>query len=225
MRGLNASWALTLGLLCVVVGPGCEEKSDAPKFVPDSVPPEKPIEELDPEEQEAFCEEAVEWAGDLIEEGIPRLLCRTEGLQAGAAQSGFDVAACLSAEKACLAAPPEDDDLDGDNLSCNFEGLDASCDVTVADFAGCFEEATTLLDRAIAATTCERIGAGNVPNEADFQVSASCQAVLDNCNGDGQDDNVDSAGGKGDDDEVEETDTETEGGMETMGDTDAPPPE
>lgn len=223
MFGWNARWVLGLSVVCGLAVVSCEDKSDEPSFVPDSVPPEKPLDELDPVEQEAFCDEAIEWAGDLIENGVPQLLCRADGLQAGGTAAGFDVAACRAAEKACLAEPPEDEDeLDSDNLQCNFEGLGEACDSTVADYASCFEESATLLERALAQTTCEKIGAGNIPDEADFQVSARCEAILESCSGD--DTQVESTS-----DSVGPTATggDTDPGeSESMGDTDtdgAPP--
>ncbi len=108
--------------------------------------------------------------------------CRVAGIEAGAGvNAAFDVQACRAAEQACLADPP--DDIETEDLSCNFENLDPSCDATVGEFAQCFEEAAKLTDRFVNATSCEKIASGDVPDQSQFQLSASCQSVLDRCSG------------------------------------------
>jgi hypothetical protein len=185
-----------IGVAVVLAGSGCEDKSGEPQFNPQSVPENKPVDELDPMEQMEFCEEATEWATSFLDDKLPRLLCRIAAIEAATGSTGFDVQACRTAEQECLADPP-DDDIDTDNLSCDFSDLDPSCDVTVGEYASCFEEAAKLTDRLVAALTCEKIASGDIPNESQYQLSASCQSVLDRCGGPSASDESgsDSAGG------------------------------
>ncbi|MEM6996742.1 MAG: hypothetical protein AAF721_39930 [Myxococcota bacterium] len=169
---------LLLALATVGCGGG-----GANSFMPQSVPGGKPLDELDPVEQESFCEEAAEWAVDIIDNSLPRLLCSTEAIAAGGTATGFDIAACQAAQNECLARPAEEDPLSASDLSCDFTELGPSCDATVDEFARCFEEAAGLTKRLVAALTCENVAAGNVPSEADYQLSAACQAILDDCDG------------------------------------------
>ena len=192
MRGFASS--VVASALVVAAATGCEEKSDDPQFVPESVPEDKPVDELDPMEQMDFCEEATVWAKEFLEDDLPRLMCRIDAIEAGSESGAFDVQACRAAEEACLANPP-DDGIDTSNLSCNFENLDPACDVTVGEFANCFEEAAKLTDRLVAAISCEKIAAGDVPDESQFQLSANCQSILDRCGGDAA--SGESSGGAG----------------------------
>lgn len=166
-------------LLAMALPLGCTE--DTISFNPKSVPPDKQIDELDPMEQEDFCEEAKDWASEFFETALPQLLCRSEGLAGGATESGFDAGACREAERACLNSPPEDADLDPDELTCNVDDLGPECDVTVREFADCLEEAVDLNDRFLSAFTCDKIASGDIPNEADFQISTQCQTLFDRC--------------------------------------------
>ena len=118
----------------------------------------------------------------LLEDDLTRLMCRIDAIEAGSANGAFDVQACRQAEQACLADPPEDD-IDTDDLSCNLEDLDPSCDATVGEFANCFEEAARMTDRLVAAISCDKIAAGDVPDQSQYQLSPACQAVLDDCSG------------------------------------------
>lgn len=163
--------------VCPLLACGDEKVS----FDPQSVPPDKQIDELDPMEQEDFCDEAREWAQEFFETSLPRLLCRSEGISAGGGASGFDASACEAAERQCLDNPPEDFDLESDELTCNVDDLGPECDVTVREFADCLEEAVELNDRFLAEVTCGGIASGDVPNEADFQISAHCQSLFDRC--------------------------------------------
>jgi hypothetical protein len=170
-------------VLALAAGSGCEDKSGEPQFKPQSVPEDKPVDELDPMEQMDFCDEATQWAKAFLEDDLPRLLCRFDAIEAGTTADGtFDVQACRAAEQECLANPPTDD-VDTNNLDCDFENLDPSCDVTVGEFATCFEEAAKLTDRLVAAISCEKIASGDIPDESQFQLSPTCQSVLDRCGG------------------------------------------
>jgi hypothetical protein len=166
-------------LLGVSVSFACGD--DEISFNPESVPPDKQIDELDPMEQEDFCDEAREWAQEFFETSLPRLLCRTEGISGGSTESGFDASACKAAERACLDNPPEEFDLESDELTCNVDDLGPECDVTVREFADCLEEAVALNERFLSEITCDGIASGDIPNEADFQISAQCQSLFDRC--------------------------------------------
>ncbi len=151
-----------------------------PTFKPMSVPESKPIEDLDEDEQESFCEEAGDWVQEVIGDDLPKLLCNSEGITAGVADDGtFNLEACKAARNTCLSEPSEFD-LEDENLECNFEAVD-TCDATVGEFSSCFEETARLLDRAAEATTCERFAAGDYPDEADFMLSAGCEALFERC--------------------------------------------
>lgn len=177
-RGLSVVAGLWLGAAAAACGDGVSSSS----FNPQSVPENKPVNELDDTEQAEFCEEAVDWAEEFLGDTLPRLLCRTQAIGAGSTASGFDVGACKAAEDECLAAPPEDE-FDDDNLTCNFGDLDPECSATVGEFADCFDQAASLSKRLLKELSCESVGAGNVPNEADFQLNPACEQLLDRCGG------------------------------------------
>lgn len=161
----------------------CDDEVSEPTFEPTSVPESKPIEDLDEDEQQTFCEEAKDWAQDVVGDELPRLLCNTEGITAAVGDDGsFDLAACKAARDTCLSEPSEFE-LDDEDLRCDFNEVE-SCDATVGEFSSCFEETARLLDRAVKATTCERFAAGDYPDESDFVISAGCEALLDRCGGD-----------------------------------------
>jgi hypothetical protein len=154
---------------------------DTVSFDPQSVPPDKQIDELDPMEQESFCEEATDWAQEFVESSLPKLICRAEGLSAAATESGIDAGACREAEKACLANPPEEAEIETGELTCNVDDLGAECDVTVREFADCLEEAVEINDRFLSEFTCDKFASGDFPNEADLELSAGCQTLFDKC--------------------------------------------
>lgn len=165
--------------LCIPFACGDDEVS----FNPTSVPPDKQIDELDPMEQEDFCDEAREWSREFFESALPRMLCRSEGISGGATQTGFDAGACRAAEQQCLANPPEDIDADADEFTCNVDDLGPECDVTVRQFADCLEDAVDLNDRFLSEITCDAIASGHVPDENDFQISQECQTLWERCGG------------------------------------------
>ena len=139
---------------------------------------------------------------------MPRLLCRTEGISAGATAGGFDVQACEAAERECNASGEYEID---DELMCNFEEVE-DCDVTVGEFADCYEQAATLSKRFLADLTCAAVASGNVGDESDYQLSASCEQLLDGCGGSSS--------------TTSDSDTDTDGGETgTAGETGAEPPE
>ena len=160
----------------------CDDEVGEPTFEPTSVPESKPIDDLDEDEQQTFCEEATDWATDVVGDELPRLLCNSEGISAALGDDGsFDLAACKAARDTCLSEPSEFE-LDDEDLQCNFEEVD-TCGATVGEFSSCFEETARLLDRAAKATTCERFAAGDFPEEADFMLSAECASLLERCGG------------------------------------------
>jgi hypothetical protein len=167
-------------MFVLAVGLSCGDGD--PEFNPQSVPADKPVQDLDPMEQTNFCEEATAWAEEFFADNLPRLQCRLAGFEAGAAEGSFDAQACRAAEQQCLADPPEDE-FDDDEASCNFEDLDPSCDATVGQFADCFEQAAKLTDRLVDALACDKIASGDVPDESEFQLGAACDALLENCSG------------------------------------------
>ena len=163
---------------------GCDDDVADSTFEPTSVPESKPIDDLDEEEQQDFCEEAATWAETILTDQLPTLLCNSAGISASAQQDGtFDLATCRAAREECLNDPETVEDFDDSDLECNFEGVE-TCGATVGEFSRCFEEAAKLLERSAAQLTCERIADGYVPNEADFTLSAECQALIDRCSGD-----------------------------------------
>ncbi len=170
------------GLLALSVT-ACDDDVSEPTFEPTSVPESKPIDDLDEDEQQSFCEEATDWATDVIGDELPRLLCNTEGISAAFGEDGsFDLAACKAARDTCLSEPSEFD-FEGEDLECNFSEVD-TCGATVGEFSSCFEETARLLDRAAKATTCERFAAGDYPDESDFVISANCEGLFERCGGD-----------------------------------------
>lgn len=169
------------GLLVLSLS-ACDDDVSEPTFDPVSVPESKPIEDLDEEEQQTFCEEATDWALDVVGDQLPKLLCNSEGLSAGVGEDGgFDLGACKAARDTCLSEPSEFE-LDDESLECNFGEVNG-CGATVGEFSSCFEETARLLDRAAKATTCERFAAGDYPDESDFVISANCEALLSRCGG------------------------------------------
>jgi len=161
----------------------CDDDVADPSFEPTSVPESKPIDELDEEEEQDFCEEASVWAEDILLDDLPRILCNTSAIGESAQGDGtVDLAACQAARDACLEDPEVIEDLDADDLQCNFEGVE-SCDATVGEFSSCFEEAAQLLDRSADAITCERFAAGDIPQERDFVLSAGCESIFERCGG------------------------------------------
>ena len=173
------------GLLAFVLPlTACDDDVADSTFEPTSVPESKPIDDLDEEEEQDFCEEAVTWAEDILTDQLPTLLCNTAGISAAVQQDGsLDLATCRAERDACLNDPETSEDFQTNDLQCNFEGVE-SCGATVGEFSSCFEEAAKLLDRTAAQLTCERIADGYVPNEADFTLSAGCQELFERCNGD-----------------------------------------
>lgn len=173
---------LVTGLLACSLT-ACNDEVSEPTFEPTSVPESKPVDDLDEDEQQTFCEEAQDWAQDVIGDDLPRLLCNSEGITAGVQDDGgFDVATCKATRDSCLSEPSEIE-LDEQNLECDFDAVE-TCDATVGEFSSCFEEAARLLDRAVKATTCERFAAGDYPDESAFVLSAGCEALLERCGGD-----------------------------------------
>ena len=65
------------GLLAFSVT-ACDDEVSEPTFEPTSVPESKPIDDLDEDEQQTFCEEATDWATDVIGDELPRLMCNSE---------------------------------------------------------------------------------------------------------------------------------------------------
>lgn len=158
----------------------CEDDGGEPTFEPTSVPESKPIDDLDEDEQQTFCEEATDWASDVVGDQLPTLLCNSEGISAAVSEDGsFDLAACKSARDTCLSEPSEFE-FDDEDLECNFDGVD-TCGATVGEYSSCFEETARLLDRAAKATTCERFAAGDYPDESDFVLSANCESLFERC--------------------------------------------
>ncbi|MGH1346770.1 MAG: hypothetical protein ACRBN8_34705 [Nannocystales bacterium] len=161
----------------------CDDETSEPTFEPTSVPESKPIDELDEDEQQTFCEEATDWASEVVGDDLPTLLCNSEGITAAVGDDGsFDVAACKAARDTCLSEPSEIE-FEDEDLQCSFEDVEA-CGATVGEFSSCFEETARLLDRAAKATTCERFAAGDYPDESDFLISAECEALFERCSGD-----------------------------------------
>mgnify|MGYP006883378672 CR=1 FL=1 len=187
---LRASIVPLAGLLAASLSlTACDDDVADPTFEPTSVPESKPIDELDEEEEQDFCEEASAWAEDVVGNQLPTILCNSEaiGLSVGA-DGSIDLAACKEARDSCLAEPSDIDIEGGDNLQCDFSEVE-SCGATVGEFSACFEEAAQLLDRAASAITCERAASGDLPNETDFAISANCEALFERCGSDEVDDN------------------------------------
>ena len=162
----------------------CDDEASEPTFEPPSAPESKPIDDLDEDEQQTFCEEATQWATDVVGDELPKLLCNSEGISAAVGDDGsFDLAACKAARDTCLSEPSEFE-FEDEDLECNFEEVD-TCGATVGEFSSCFEETARLLDRAAKATTCERFAAGDYPDESDFVISANCESLFERCGGSG----------------------------------------
>lgn len=184
MKTFSASHRIGGLVLGGVVAFSCGDGSGSSAFVPESVNEDEPVRDLDPTEQEAFCKEAIAWARGFLEDTLPRLLCRTEGLSAGGTEMGFDASACEAAERDCLTRPADDDDaFDADELSCNLADLTDVCDATVGEYADCFSQAAGLSKRLLAEVSCQSVAAGNVPDQNDYQLSAACQSLLAGCGG------------------------------------------
>ncbi len=176
--------ALLTGLTALVLCGGCDDDDVAtPRFQPESVPESKPIDDLDEDEQQAFCDEAKEWAQDIVGNDLPTVQCNAEGITAAVADEdgSFDLAACKAAREACLSEPSEFD-IEDEGLECNFDGIE-SCDATVGEFSACYEEIAVLLDRVVKATTCERFADGDYPDESEYSISAGCEALFERCGG------------------------------------------
>lgn len=174
--------ALVLSALALVA---CDSSETESTFVPTSVPESKPIDDLDEDEQQDFCEEAQGWARDLLEDALPQVLCNTEGISAGSLEDGsFDLAACKAARQECLDDPSSfEDPLEDQDLSCDLEEAETTCNATVGEFSDCFEESAQLVRSVAKATTCERFAAGDFPNPDDYMFSAECTALFERCGG------------------------------------------
>lgn len=183
MRAFSFSLA---GLLALTVSlAACDDEVADANFEPESVPESKPIDDLDETEEEAFCEEAAEWAEDVIGDQLPTILCNSFAIGMSFGEDGtLDLTECRAQREACLNDPEMtgDFDVDDEGLECNFDGID-ECGATVGEFSNCFEEAARLLDRTAAQVTCERIADGDIPDESDFVVSAQCEALFERCGG------------------------------------------
>lgn len=172
--------AFVLSALALVA---CDSGDSPPTFEPTSVPESKPVDELDENEQDAFCEEAIDWVDDVLGDDLPRLQCNAEAIVDAVAEDGsFDLAACKASRDACLASPDFEDPFEEQDLRCDFSEV-THCDATVGQFSTCFEEAAQRLDRAVEQTTCERFAAGDYPDESDLAVSPECIELFERCDG------------------------------------------
>lgn len=166
----------------------CDDDDDVADatFEPESVPESKPIDDLDEDEEEAFCEEAAGWAEDVLGDQLSIIFCNSTALTMSFGEDGsVDLAECRAQREACLNDPEMTAELEfGDEgLECNFEGIE-DCGATVGEFSDCFEETARLLDRTAAQVTCEQVANGNLPDESDFMLSAQCEALFERCGGD-----------------------------------------
>lgn len=178
-----------VGLLAVSLPvAGCDDDPADATFEPESVPESKPIDELDDAEEEAFCEEAKDWADDIVGDQLSSILCNSFAIGSSFGEDGtLDLAQCRSEREACLNDPDStgEFDVETEGLECNFDEVE-NCGATVGEFSDCFEEAAQLLDRTANDITCERIADGDVPNEADYLLSAQCEALFERCSGEEQ---------------------------------------
>lgn len=187
IQSVRATVLSISGLLALFVPlTACGDDVADANFEPESVPESKPIDDLDEDEEEALCEEAIAWAEDVVGDQLPTILCNSFAIGVSFNPDGsLDLAECRSQRNACLNDPDVtvDVDFDEEGLECNFTGIER-CNATVGEFSDCFEEAARLLDQTAAQVTCERVAGGNIPNDSDFTVSARCEALFERCSGD-----------------------------------------
>lgn len=133
---------LTLAGLLALSFPltACDDEVADASFEPETVPETKPIDDVDENEEEAFCQEAVDWAEDVGGDQLPTILCNSFAIGMSFGEDGtLDRAECRSQREACLNDPEMtgDFDFDDEGLECNFDDSGA----TVGEFSSCFEEA------------------------------------------------------------------------------------
>jgi len=164
---------------------GCDDDVADSNFEPTSVPESKPIDDLDPEEQQDFCEEAASWADEFVGDKLTGIICNSSAIGESVGEDGsFDLATCKTKREACLSDPESATDFGSEeDLQCNFEGID-SCGATVGEFSSCFEETAQILDRVASEVTCERFAQGDYPDQNDVAPSAECQALFERCSSD-----------------------------------------
>ncbi|MEM6292214.1 MAG: hypothetical protein AAGA54_13145 [Myxococcota bacterium] len=180
-RVVNLRNAMVMGVLASLTAGGCETivDDDPPVFDPVSVPEDKPLDDLDEDEQDAFCDEALDFANEVFA-AVPKLECVTVGLEAAVGPDGsIDRAACEAAEQECLQNPP-DSGINPSDLQCDLSNLD-SCDATVGEYAACVEELAALFDAIVEDTTCAKFAAGDLPDADDYALDPACEALFEAC--------------------------------------------
>jgi hypothetical protein len=175
--GLRSAFVM-VGLLTVVVV-GCEEK-DSGQIVT-TVPESKPINDLDPGQEQDLCEDVQAWAQDhLTDELFQRIECIGDAVSAATeAGNGVDEAACRSAYNECLSQPAERV-IDFDAAQCNVDAF-PMCDVTVGEYLTCAEDSYALLQEVLGLFDCSNLQA--LANADQQQLPASCMALEENCPG------------------------------------------
>lgn len=185
MRGSSALLPL---LASVLLAPACDEDDGPPPFET-SVDEDKPIGELDEDEQADFCEDATAWVSQPeVRDELRRLACFSAGLSGGYTdQSGeFDRAGCQQAYEACL------NDLgDFEAAECNF--TDLQCEASVGEYIACQEEALRQAAELLGSFSCETFDPVEFAeqNQDQTQLPPACEALYEKCPELGGDDSTD----------------------------------